>query len=320
MNMKSSAKIRLGISSCLLGEKVRFDGGHKHDRYITDTLGQYFEWVPVCPEVELGLGAPRETMRLEQSADDLRLIMPKAGRDLTAPMQAYARKRAATLAPEDLSGYIFKSGSPSCGLYRVRVYGAGGMASRTGRGLFAAAIVERFPHLPIEEEGRLADPHLRENWIERVFAYRRIKDLWNSRWSITDLISFHAAHKLILLAHSPKALPELGRLLAQAKGMPRTELRRAYHEGFMSVLAIMATRGRHANVLQHMAGYFKKLLDEDSRRELSGMIEEYRKGEVPLIVPMTMVKHYVRRFGNAYLRDQLYLNPHPKELALRNQI
>jgi uncharacterized protein YbbK (DUF523 family) len=246
MNIEVSAKIRIGISSCLLGEKVRFDGSHKHDRYITDTLGGYFEWVPVCPEVELGLGAPRETMRLEQSADDIRLIMPKVGRDLTELMQAYARKRAAKLAREDLSGYIFKSGSPSCGLYRVRVYGAGGMPSRSGRGLFAMALAERFPHLPVEEEGRLADPHLRENWIERVFAYRRIQSLWNSRWTIQDLVSFHAAHKLILLAHSPKALPELGRLVAQAKGMPRAELRRAYHEGFMNTLAILAERGRHA--------------------------------------------------------------------------
>jgi uncharacterized protein YbgA (DUF1722 family)/uncharacterized protein YbbK (DUF523 family) len=320
MNIESSAKVRIGISSCLLGEKVRFDGGHKHDRYITDTLGGYFEWVPVCPEVELGLGAPRETMRLEQAVNDIRMIMPKVGLDLTESMRVYARKRAAELAREDLSGYILKSGSPSCGLYRVRVYRSGGMPSRTGRGLFAMALAERFPYLPIEEEGRLADPHLRENWIERVFAYRRIRDLWSSRWTIQDLVSFHAAHKLILLAHSPKALPDLGRLVAEAKGMPRAELRRAYHEGFMNVLAILATRGRQANVLQHMAGYFKKQLDEESRRELSGMIEEYRKGEVPLIVPVTMLKHYVRQFGNDYLRGQLYLNPHPKELTLRSQI
>jgi uncharacterized protein YbgA (DUF1722 family)/uncharacterized protein YbbK (DUF523 family) len=320
MNMKSSAKIRVGISSCLLGEKVRFDGGHKHDRYITDTLGGCFEWVPVCPEVELELGTPRETMRLEQSADDTRLVMPKVGRDLTEPMRAFARKRAEKLAREDLSGYIFKSGSPSCGLYRVRVYGSGGMPSRTGRGLFAQSLVERFSYLPMEEEGRLADPRVRENWIERVFAYRRIQKLWSSRWTIRDLVSFHAAHKLILLAHSPKALPELGRLVAGAKGMPRAELRREYHEGFMSVLAILATRGRHANVLRHMAGYFKEQLDKEPRRELSAMIEEYRKGELPLIVPVTMLKHYVRQFGSDYLRGQVYLNPHPKELALRNQI
>jgi uncharacterized protein YbbK (DUF523 family) len=156
MNIKSSAKIRIGISSCLLGEKVRFDGGHKRHRYITDTLGEYFEWVPVCPEVELGLGAPRDTMRLEQSAADIRLVMPKVRRDLTEPMRAYPRKRAEKLAREHLSGYIFKSDSPSCGLYRVRVYGSGGMPSRTGRGLFAMALAERFPYLPIEEEGRLA--------------------------------------------------------------------------------------------------------------------------------------------------------------------
>jgi len=316
----ASRPIRIGISSCLLGEKVRFDGGHKHDRYITATLGEYFEWVPVCPEMELGLGAPRETMRLEQGNAGVRLVMPKSGRDLTGAMREYATGRARKLEAEDLSGYILKSDSPSCGLLRVRVYAATGIPSRTGRGLFAEAIAERLPFVPIEEEGRLSDPRLRENWVERVFAYRRLKDLWSSRWTVRTLVEFHTAHKLTVLSHCPAAYSELGRLVAGAAALPRAELRRLYHEQFMRTLSVLATRGRHTNVLQHMAGYVKKQLDEESRRELAGLIDDYRRGEVPLIVPITLLKHYVRRHGVSYLAGQVYLNPHPKELALRNHV
>jgi uncharacterized protein YbgA (DUF1722 family)/uncharacterized protein YbbK (DUF523 family) len=312
--------IRIGISACLLGEKVRFDGGHKHDRYLTQTLGPYFEWVPICPEVEMGLGTPRETMRLEQAGDGIRMVMPKSGRDLTRPMREYAGERVEKLALEDLGGYILKSDSPSCGLMRIRVYGPSGMPTRSGRGLFAEALANRFPYLPIEEEGRLCDPRLRENWIERVFAYRRLQSLWGSRWTVQSLVAFHTEHKLVILAHSPKALKDLGRLVAGAKDMPRAELRKRYHEQFMNSRAILATRGRHANVLQHMAGYLKKQLDEDSRHELSGLIHDYRTGEVPLVVPLTLLKHYVRRFDIPYLAGQVYLSPHPKELALRNHV
>ena len=319
-SVSDSRPIRIGISACLLGQKVRYDGGHKHDRYLSHTLGQYFEWLPVCPEVEMGLGTPRETMRLEQAEDGIRMVMPKSGRDLTRPMRDYAGRRVERLALENLSGYILKSDSPSCGLLRVRVYGTSGMSSRTGRGLFAEALAARFPFLPIEEEGRLCDPRLRENWIERVFAYNRLQSLWAGRWTVRSLIAFHTAHKLVVMAHSPKALADLGRLIAGAKEMSRVELRQRYHEQFMRSLAIPATRGRHANVLQHMAGFLKKQLDAESRRELSDLIHDYRKGEVPLVVPLTLLKHYVRRLDIPYLAGQVYLNPHPKELALRNHV
>jgi uncharacterized protein YbgA (DUF1722 family)/uncharacterized protein YbbK (DUF523 family) len=312
--------IRMGISSCLLGEKVRFDGGHKHDRYITGTLGRHFEWVPVCPEFEMGLGTPRDTMRLEQIEGETRLIMPKKGEDHTEKMRKFARRRVEELAKENLGGYILKSDSPSCGAFRVRVYAASGMPSRTGRGLFAEALLERFPHLPIEEEGRLCDPRLRENWIERVFAYRRIQSLWSSRWTVGNLVEFHTAHKLTLLAHSPKAYADLGRLVAEARNIPRSELTREYHDRFMNALAILTTRGRHANVLQHMAGYFKKQLDAESRQELASLISDYQSNLVPLIVPVTMINHYVRRYAAAYLTNQVYLNPHPRELALLNHV
>jgi uncharacterized protein YbgA (DUF1722 family)/uncharacterized protein YbbK (DUF523 family) len=316
----SGSAIRIGISSCLLGEQVRFDGGHKHDRFLTNTLGQYFEWVPVCPEVELGLGVPRETIRLVQIDGGVGLVMQKSGRDLTEEMRDYARARVRQLAKEDLGGYILKSDSPSCGMLRVRVYAPSGMPTRNGTGSFARELLEYYPDLPIEEEGRLCDPHLRENWIERVFAYRRLRTLWETRWTLKDLVSFHTAHKLVLLAHSPKAFKELGQLVAGARGVTRQELKRRYQIEFMAALKILATRGRQANVLQHMAGYFKKQLDEASRRELLDYIEDYRKGYLPLIVPVTLLKHYVRRFGEPYLEGQIYLNPHPKELALRNHV
>lgn len=306
--------IRIGISQCLLGEPVRFDGGHKLDRFITKTLGQYFEWIPVCPEVELGLGTPRETLRLVQLEAEIGLVMPKSGRDWTCEMNGYAKHRVDQLAGENLTGYILKSDSPSCGMERVRVYAPSGMPARKGIGLFARELLQHFPDLPIEEEGRLADSRLRENWIERVFAYHRLQMLWESRWGIGNLVEFHTAHMLVLLAHSPKAYGDLGRLLAGPIRIPRQELRRQYQTSFMAALKILATRSRNANVLQHMAGYFKRQLDDESRRELQDHIADYRKGYLPLIVPVTLIKHYVRQFGVSYLAGQIYLNPHPREL------
>ena len=315
-----SRPIRIGISQCLLGEQVRFDGGHKLDRFITKTLGRYFEWVPVCPEVELGLGTPRETLRLVQVEEGIGLVMPKSGRDWTRQMNEYAKIRVAQLAGEDLTGYILKSDSPSCGMERVRVYAPSGMPTRSGVGFFARELLQHFPDLPIEEEGRLSDPRLRENWIQRVFAYHRLRVLWESKWTIGALVEFHTAHKLVLLAHSPKAYTGLGRLVAAAKQMPRQELRQQYQTEFMAALKILATRGRNANVLQHMAGYFKKRLDDKSRQELQDYIADYRQGYLPLIVPVTLIKHCVRQFDVSYLAGQVYLNPHPKELALLNHV
>ncbi len=312
--------IRIGISACLLGQKVRFDGGHKEDRFITRTLGAHFEWVPVCPEVELGLGTPRESMRLEQAVGNTLLVVTNSRKNLTQEMQIFSRARVEALTGEDLSGYILKSNSPSCGMERVRIYGPGSMRVRTGRGIFANVLLKRFPNLPAEEEGRLGDPRLRENWIERVFAYHRLKTLWHSRWTIRSLIEFHTAHKLVLLAHLPRAYQELGKLVARAKDLARQQLRATYETEFMRALKVMATRGRHANVLLHMAGYLRKDLDNESRVELRECIEDYRRSGAPLIVPLTLIRHHVRRLKIAYLTGQAYLNPHPHELFLRNQI
>jgi len=320
MSETTPASIRIGISACLLGEKVRFDGGHKRDPFLVESFGRYVEWVQVCPEVELGLGTPRETLRLVRISNDVRLLMPKSGADHTEAMRAYAVRRLNELAKENLSGYILKKDSPSCGMERVRVYDAHGVPAKSGRGLFAEALLQHFPHLPVEEEGRLTDPRLRENFIERVFAYVRLRSLFSGHWKVGDLVVFHTAHKLLLMAHSPHAYQSLGRLVAEAKSVPRAELRQRYESDFMGALREMATTKRHTNVLQHMAGYFSKQLDSDSRLELQSLLEDYRAGLVPLVVPLTLIRHYVRKYDVTYLRGQVYLEPHPKELMLRNHV
>jgi uncharacterized protein YbgA (DUF1722 family) len=235
-------------------------------------------------------------------------------------MERFSRSRASALARENLSGYVLKKDSPSCGLERVKVYDGHGVAARTGRGLFAAALVELFPHLPLEEEGRLTDPRLRDNFVERVFAYSRLRDLFRARWTSGDLVRFHTSHKLLLLAHAPEAYRRLGRLVARAAELPRRDVEQRYVESFMQALTRLATPGLHTNVLQHMAGYFKDWLDAASKRELGDTIADYRRGLVPLVVPLTLVRHYVRTFGVEYLAGQTYLEPHPKELMLRNHV
>ena len=312
--------IRIGVSSCLLGEEVRFDGGHKRDRFLTDTFGPFVEWVPVCPEVEAGFGTPREAMRLVSLGDRVHLVTVRTGVDLTAPMERFARRRAAELEEAGLSGYVLKKDSPSCGLLRVKVYDRHGVPARSGQGLFAAALQARFPHLPIEEEGRLSDPRLRENFVERVFAYHRLQRHFRERWTVGTLVRFHTAHKLTLMAHSVKAYEQLGRLVAQAKSLPRGEVQARYLEGFMTALAVVATPRRHVNVLQHMAGFFKTMLDDSDRAELQSVIADYRHGLVPLVVPITLFRHHTRRHGVSYLAGQTYLEPHPKELMLRNHV
>ena len=312
--------IRIGISRCLLGEKVRFDGGHKRDAFLTETFGRFVEWVPVCPEVECGLGTPREAMRLVRVEQGVRLLTVKTGIDRTNLVERFSRSRVSALAAENLSGYVLKKDSPSCGLERVKVYDRQGSPARSGRGLFAAALVEAYPSLPIEEEGRLADPRLRDNFVERVFAYVRLRGLFDGRWTVGGLVEFHTAHKLLLLAHAPEAYRRLGRLVAGARDVPRRDMERRYVAGFMHALAQLATTRRQTNVLQHMAGYFKGRLDAASKRELAQVIADYRRGLVPLVVPLTLVRHHVRTLDVTYLAGQTYLAPHPKELMLRNHV
>ncbi|MHB8383631.1 MAG: YbgA family protein [Candidatus Binataceae bacterium] len=317
---RDDAPLRVGISACLLGAEVRFDGGHKRNEFLIETLGRFVEFVPVCPEVDIGLGTPRESLRLERAAGAVKLIANKSKLDHTAAMTSYAARRTEALVREDLCGYVLKKDSPSCGMERVRIYGVSGMATRDGVGLYAAALLNRFPNLPVEEEGRLVDAHLRENFVERIFAYRRMRSFFATRWTIGALVKFHTAQKLALMAHSVPAYNELGRLVAESKALPREQVRERYETAFMQALRKIATPKRHANVLQHMLGYLRGHLDDASRAELARLIEDYRTGLVPLVVPLTLLRHHVRRFRIDYLEGQVYLEPHPKELMLRNHV
>ncbi len=311
-------KIRLGVSACLLGKKVRFDGGHKLDRFIADTLGQFVEYVPVCPEVECGLGVPREAMRLVGDPANPRLVTTRTNVDHTERMLAWARRRVAELEGEGLCGFVFKSNSPSSGMERVRVYDVHGVPSKRGVGIFARIFMEHFPLLPVEDDGRLHDMALRENFVERVFTLKRWRDTLAAERTLGNLVAFHTRHKLLLLAHSPKHHREMGRLVARAKELPPCDLFPRYEALLMDAMKLKATRAKHANVLQHLMGYFKEQLSPDEKQEMLEAVGNFRRGHVPLIVPITLVNHYVRKYAQPYLKEQWYLNPHPIELQLRN--
>jgi uncharacterized protein YbgA (DUF1722 family)/uncharacterized protein YbbK (DUF523 family) len=320
-------KIRLGISTCLLGEEVRYDGGHKLDRFLVNTLGRFVEWVPVCPEVEMGLPTPRESMRLVGDADAPRLVAPKSGTDYTEQMQVWARDRVDQLADENLHGFVFKKDSPSSGLFRVRVYNEHGMAQRNGTGMFPRAVMKRFPLLPLEEEGRLNDMPLRENFIERIFAYYRWTEMLDeyrtggSRRTASPLVRFHTAHKLTLMAHSPQHYSQMGRLVAEAGKRDWDELTAEYGAMLMEGLGVMGTRGKHVNVLQHLMGFLKNHLSGEDKQELLGLIDDYRQELVPLVVPLTLLQHHLRRHPVPdWVWEQVYLRPYPKELMLRNHV
>jgi len=316
----TTGKIRLGISACLLGQPVRFDGGHKHDRFITDTLGRYVDFVPVCPEVECGLGVPREAMRLVGEIDNPRLVTIHSRIDHTERMQAWAKRRVQELEAEDLNGFIFKSDSPSSGMERVKVYNDKGMAVKKGVGMFARAFMEHFPLLPVEEEGRLHDPKLRENFIEAIFAFRRWRELLKAGAGPKELVDFHTRHKLLLLAHSPEIYREMGRVVAHLHDGPLPEIMARYQDLLLTCLRFKTTIKKNANVLYHLLGYFKQELSADEKQELLEVIEHYRQGIVPLIVPVTLINHYVRKYRQPYLQGQYYLHPHPLELQLRNHV
>jgi uncharacterized protein YbgA (DUF1722 family)/uncharacterized protein YbbK (DUF523 family) len=312
--------LRLGISTCLLGEQVRYDGGHKLDRFLRDTLGEYVEYVPVCPEVEAGFETPREAFRLIGDPDSPRFITARSGIDYTDRMTSWSRKRISELEKDNLCGFLFKSKSPSSGMERVKVYTDKGMATKKGVGVFAKAFMNRFPHLPVEEEGRLNDARLRENFIERIFALARWKALVEHRKTRGNLVKFHTQQKLLIMSHSPKHYTIMGKLVARAKEVSPSELFGEYLRLLLEGMKMLATVRKHVNVLQHCMGYFKKALTADEKQELLDHFNEYRNGYVPLIVPITLLNHYVRKYDQPYLKDQYYLHPHPMELKLRNHV
>ena len=311
-------KIKLGISTCLLGEKVRYDGGHKLDRFLTDTLGQYVEYVPVCPEVECGLPIPRESMHLEGDPDFPRLVTTHTKQDMTDRMVRWARKRVVELEKEELGGFIFKSNSPSSGSERIRVYNEKGVPVKKGVGIFARIFMDHFPLLPIEDEGRLHDPELRENFLERIFTLKRWREALARKESRGNLVDFHTRHKWLISSHSPKHYQRMGKLVARAKDLPLRELFQQYQTLLTESLQLKTTPKKNANVLQHLMGYFREQLSPDEKQELLEMIDHYRQGDIPLIVPMTLINHYVRKYDPPYVKQQIYLHPHPLELQLRN--
>ncbi len=311
-------KIRIGVSKCLLGEPVRYDGQHKHDHFITDTLGRYFDFVGVCPEVECGLGVPREPVRLVGDPASPRLMTTRTGIDHTDRMQAWAAQRVVELEGEHLYGYIFKSRSPSSGMENVKVYNDQGGVAGKAPGLFGKAFMAHFPTLPCEDEGRLNDPDLRENFIERVFTLYRFRQTMSARPTLGTLMTFHAENKFLIQSHHESLMREMGRELAGLKpAQARTHIPR-YEVKLMRAMKTLATVRKHTNILQHMLGFLRDAVDAPDRNELAAIIEDYHRGLIPLIVPVTMLRHYVAKHGIDYLKNQYYLNPHPLELKLRN--
>ncbi len=312
-------KIPLGISSCLLGEKVRFDGGHKQNRYILDTLGQYFSFRPFCPELAIGLGVPRETIRLIDDGGDVRAVGNKtADLDVTRPLIEIAHAQRDW--HRDIFGYIVKKDSPSCGMERVKVY-RGDQAQRDGAGLYTATMMQNCPTLPVEEEGRLGDPVLRESFVKRVYINKRWHDLVAAGLDWAGLTDFHARHKLILMSHDQNRARALGRELSEAHRAEAIEdYAPRYLVAMMRILRIFAKRSNHVNVLEHIRGYLKHDLDRDDKQELGESIENYRLGRLPLIVPITLLRHHFRKCPNDYIEHSYYMQPHPDELMLLNSL
>lgn len=312
-------RIKLGVSSCLLGEEVRFDGGHKYDSWIVDTLGQFAEYIPICPEVGCGLAIPREAMHLVGNKDDYRMLTIKTGIDHTERMLSFCKPTIAALKQERLCGYIFKSKSPSCGLEQVKVYPPyQGVPGKTGIGIYAREFMHEFPLLPVEEEGRLHDAERRENFITRIFIMQRWQQMIDGKVKASDLVRFHTIHKYLIMAHSPQHYREMGKLVAALQKEPLSELLTHYFELLMTACKRHATPRKQQYVLLHILGYFKQDLDAFEKQEMMEILSQYKEGLIPLIVPITLLNHYVRKYDKSYLADQIYLHPHPIELKLLN--
>lgn len=310
--------ILVGISSCLLGHQVRYDGAHKYHSYIERTLGQYFQFRAFCPEVEAGLGIPRPAVQLREINHQIRVVGVKDHTlDVTESLQRIGETQRAWL--DELCGYILKKDSPSCGMERVKIY-KNDIPARQGVGVFAGYLSEHFPTLPLEEEGRLGDPSLRENFIQRVFIRHRWQQLRKQPLTANALMRFHSRHKLIAMSHEQNRARELGRLVAEVRPENIEEIANRYILALMECLKIVATRGNHVNVLQHIQGYLKTKLDGDDKKEIVETIESYRLGNVPLIVPLTLLRHHFRRQPDAFIADSFYMSPHPAELSLLNEI
>lgn len=333
-------ELLVGVSACILGQEVRYNGGHKLDRFVRDQLGQHVRFVAVCPEVDVGLGVPRPTLRLIQAGEGeaVRIVTPSTGKDWTGAFDDYTKRKVEELAALPLIGFVLQSGSPSCGVFGVKVFPppppvdpdggkpkASGMPRRDGRGLFAAALLDRLPDLPVAEDAQLREPRQRENFVARIFAYRRLQLLFRPRWRLGDLVMQHGREKLLLLAHDGAAYRKLGQLVAGGKALPREELAQSYRQLFTNALKKMATPRKVTTVLERIVGQLRKVLEDGDRVELLAELGRYRSGLVPLVVPLTLIRHYLRRHTEAHphleqLAQQTFLDPHPRELLLRNHV
>lgn len=313
--------MKIGISKCLLGEKVRFDGQHKLDRFLCNELGAYVNWVALCPELECGMSIPREALRLiGDNADTARLFTNKHFLDKTEQMLSYTFRKLDELEKENLRGFIFKAKSPTSGMQGVKIYTEDGIPSKRGSGIFAREFMKRFPNIPVEDEGRLHDPGLRENFIEKIYIYDRWLTYRETDGSIAGFISFHARHKYIFMSHSPALLKAGGKIVAASSKKTIKNDILVYEPALMNILNLKTTVKKHVNVLQHIMGYFKNELSQDEKQELLDIIQKYADHYIPLIVPIVLLQHYVRKYQELYLLEQWYLNPHPDELKLRNHV
>ncbi len=312
--------IRIGVSSCLLGEQVRHDGGHKRDPFLADVLAPYVEWVPVCPEMELGLGVPRETIQLRRWEHEIQLVTSESRKDLTEPMRAWASRKVKELSKERLSGFVLKSKSPSCGLKGVAVHDHVNRPARNGQGIFAQALTAQLRNLPVEEESSLDHPDRRENFIARAFAHRRLQSLFGRRWRIREAIDFHHDHKLLLTAHSTRGRRGLDRLVARIRELTRKDFRESYEALFMRTMGVQTTKAKHANVLRHVIGQLRRHLDQGSRSRLVELVDEYRHGVTPLALPLAAIHEYSELYAVEPLKSQVYLKPHRLELLLRRRV
>lgn len=313
-------KIRLGVSACLLGQKVRYDGQHKLDHYIVDVLGRFAEFVPVCPEVECGLPVPREAMHLAGDINSPRLVTVHSGIDHTERMKLWLADKLELLAQERLCGFIFKSKSPSSGRFNVKVFGASGIPVKQGVGLFARAFIERFPLVPVEEEGRLNDSVLRENFIDKIMVFGRWREYEETDGSAQGLVEFHSRHKYMLMAHSSDSVKVLGQIVAAQNRRNLPETRTRYLEGLMTALDYKVTAKKNRNVMMHVMGYFKKNLTADEKQELLELINGYADGLLPMLSPLTLLRHYTRKYNSEFLLQQYYLDPSVEELLLKYHV
>ena len=312
-------KAKIGVSSCLLGNAVRFNRGHCQDKFLTQELNHYFDYLAFCPEVEMGLPTPRPTLRIVLTEKGERLICPKTGEDHTETIQKFSAEKVKELATHQLSGIVLKSASPSCGVFRVKMYTEEGMPTHRSNGFFARAVKAAFPNMPIEEEGRLKDNAIRENFIYRVSAYKDWQESIKDH-KIHSLFQFHKRHKYRLMAHDQNVLRNLGRLLASHSEKDITQLISAYEKDFFAALSIAPSKGNHANALSHVMGYFSKKMNAKERESLVELIDNYRQDLIPIIVPMTRLRHYLEKFEDPYIQEQIYLYPHPAKLKLLNAV